>query len=162
MFSAVVRGGRITLTSPNEREKARLWCEQNEGARLDIVPQVEENRKQRGYFEGGLLPLITYYQEGLSHRNRDDVAKVREWLKIEFNSDFVSVDGVVHKVARSTKGKEVLQAFMDRVQAWVVDNYAPPIEAMDTKAYKRWRDEVRPFGGPDNFIDYLRERKILA
>ena len=59
--------------------------------------------------------------------------------------------------AKSTKGRVALQSFLENVLAWLVENYAPPVEALDPEAFKVWRDTVFPSGGPDNYIDYLVE-----
>jgi hypothetical protein len=44
---------------------------------------------------------------------------------------------------------------------WLVENYQPPIEAIDPKKYKHWRDAIFPYKDPDNYIDYLIEIGIL-
>jgi hypothetical protein len=50
---------------------------------------------------------------------------------------------------------------MERVMTWLVDNYQPPIEEIDPKKYKHWRDAIFPYKGPNNYIDYLIEVGIL-
>jgi hypothetical protein len=50
---------------------------------------------------------------------------------------------------------------MERVMTWLVENYQPPIEAIDPKKYKHWRDAIFPYKDPDNYIDYLIEIGIL-
>jgi hypothetical protein len=86
---------------------------------------------------------------------------VREWLKEEFNSELVIVAGKAHRVAKSTKGRETLGAFLERVADWLVENYQPPAQALDPEAFKHLRDTIFMSGGPDNYIDYLRECGIL-
>jgi hypothetical protein len=125
------------------------------GMLLKISPVLPESGKQRRFFEGAFVPLVTFYQEGMDHRNQDDLRRVREWLKEEFNGEFVSIGGVAHRVAKSTKGREVLQPFMERVIIWLVENYQPPQEALDPQSFKVWHETVFPSGGPDNYIDYL-------
>ena len=110
---------------------------------------------------GAIVPLITFYQEGIDHRNNEDRRNVREWLKTEFNGTMVHIGGKMHVVGRSTSGREVLTPFVERVVDWLTENYAPPAEAMDPKKYKEWRDTIFPFGGPDNYMDYLLEIGIL-
>jgi hypothetical protein len=44
---------------------------------------------------------------------------------------------------------------------WLEENYATPDEATNSKKYKYWLETVFPFGGPDNYIDYLVELNIL-
>jgi hypothetical protein len=42
---------------------------------------------------------------------------VREWLKAEFNGELVVIDDKVHRIGKSTKGREALNAFLERVIA---------------------------------------------
>jgi hypothetical protein len=115
---------------------------------LKITPVLPESNKQRRYLEGAVIPLVTYYQEGMDHRNADDRASVREWLKLEFNWQTVRVAGEAHKIAKSTRGREVLNQFVEDVVGWLQDNYAPPAQALEPASFKQWRDTVME--GPDN------------
>jgi hypothetical protein len=126
-----------------------------------LTPILPESGKQRRFFEGAVVPLVTYYQEGLDHRNSEDCARVREWLKSEFNGEYVLVAGKSHPVPKSTKGRDALQLFLERVITWLVENYSPPLEALDLASFKVWQDTVFPSGGPDNYVDYLSECGIL-
>jgi len=126
-----------------------------------LSPVLPESNKQRGFLEGGVLPLITFYQDGLDHRNSDDVRKVREWMKEEFNGEMVELGGKVHLVPKSTKGRDALQPFLERVMDWLVENYQPPAQALDPNEFKRWQAEVFPYGGPPDFIGYLQELGVL-
>lgn len=162
MFYAQVRNGYINLGTDYNRNQVKKWCRENEGARVELKPVLPESRKMRGYLEGGLIALAAFYQQGMDHRNHRDVASMRNWLKAEFNSDYVNIQGKSHLVARSTKGRENLKQFTEKVLDWLMENYAPPREAVDPKCYKKWRDEIFPSGGPDNYIDYLVERKLLT
>jgi hypothetical protein len=126
-----------------------------------LSPVLPESNKQRRYLEGAIIPLITYYQDGLDHRNADDCRKVREWLKEEFNGELVEIGGKAHRIAKSTKGREALVAFLERVVDWLVENYQPPAQALDPESFKEWRDTIFPSGGPDNYIDYLKAQKII-
>ena len=67
----------------------------------------------------------------------------------------VVVGGKAHLVPKSTKGREALNAFLERVVAWLMENYEPPQEALNPENYKEWRDTIFPDGGPDNYIDYM-------
>jgi hypothetical protein len=143
------------------RAKFKDFLRDHGPLRMHVVATVPESGKLRRFFEGALIPLITHYQEGMDHRNPEDRAKVREWLKEEFNAELVSVAGIVHRVAKSTKGSEVLASYVERVLDWMVENYDPPKEAIDPEHYKQWRDAIFPSGGPDNHIDYLIEIGLL-
>jgi hypothetical protein len=163
--------GRITKDGSidfGERNAAifKKFRAENVGMVLKIIPVLPESNKQRAYPEGAIIPLVTFYQEGMDHRSSEDCRKVREWLKLEFNSEVVSIDAgesgsQVHRIAKSTKGREALNAFLERVMDWLHDNCSPPAEAIDPQSFITWRDTVMPYGGPDNYIDYLVETGVL-
>lgn len=136
------------------------FIKENPNMPFELKPLLPESIKQRRFFEGAICPLIAFYQEGMDHRNWKDCERVRNWLKIEFNGELVELGGKVHKVAQSTKNK-LNQGFLERVEGYIEDNYAPPKEALDPKKYKYWREVIYPHGGVDNYIDYLVELKIL-
>lgn len=133
----------------------KRYLAEHAGMVLKIIPMLPESGKQRRFLEGAVIPLVTYYQEGMDHHSADDRQKVREWLKAEFHSELVSVGGTVHAVAQSTRGREALGRFLERVVDWLVENYSPPPEALDPRRYKVWDQTIRPDGGPENYIDYL-------
>jgi hypothetical protein len=137
----------------------KQYLKAHPGVLLKITPVLPESNKQRRYLEGAIIPLVTYYQEGMDHRNGDDRASVREWLKLEFNWQTVLVAGEAHKVAKSTRGREVLNQFVEDVVGWLQDNYAPPAQALEAASFKEWRDTVME--GPDNYIDYLVSQNVL-
>jgi hypothetical protein len=126
-----------------------------------LAPILPESNKQRGYLEGAVIPLVAYYQDGMDHRSSEDVRTVREWLKEEFNGQMVVLCGKAHLIAKSTKGREALQAFLERVTVWLVENYSPPAEALDPESFKTWRDTIFPSGGPTSYIDYMVECGII-
>lgn len=146
---------------PDNRRRFKAFLAANPGIRLKITAQLPESRKMRGFLEGGIIPLIAYYQEGMNHRNPDDCARIREWLKEEHNGELVDIGGVVHKIGKTTKGREALTAFLERVMDWLIENYQPPKEAIDPENHKHWRDTIFPIKGADNYIDYLAETGIL-
>lgn len=129
-------------------------------APFELKVILPESRKQRGFFEGGICRLIAYYQEGMDHRNYKDVNLVREWLKVEFNGELITIGSKVHRVAKSTKN-ELNKGFLERITDYIIENYNPPLEAIDTSRYKYWRDRIYPNGGPDTYIDYLIELNLL-
>jgi hypothetical protein len=160
-FTAIVENGKISLGNDNNRERVRQWCLKNEGARVELRPILPESGKQRRYFEGAIVPLVCFFQEEIDHHDGEDLRKVREWLKLEFNGEIIDIGGKANKVARSTKGR-ALNAFVERVIDWVVEQYAPPLEALEPEKWKRWRDEVYSLpGSPDTYIDYLVEIGLL-
>jgi hypothetical protein len=135
------------------------YLKANPGVLCKITPVLPESNKQRRFLEGGLIPLVAYYQEGMDHRNADDRASVREWLKTEFNGHMVLIAGEAHKVPKSTRGREVLNRFVEDVVAWLQDNYSPPAQALEPASFKQWRDTVME--GPDNYIDWLVAEGVL-
>lgn len=154
------KDGKGFVFSDFFKAKLKDYMRKNPGQPFEISPILAESTRQRGWFEGGICPLFTFYQENLDHHDPKDIAKAREWLKIEFNSELVALGGVTHKVAKSTKN-ELNKGFLERVIDYIIENYAPPIEALDPNKYKHWKAAVYPYGGPDNYIDYLLELKVL-
>lgn len=148
----------------NEVAKAEFqaYVKANGPVRLTVSSDGAESAKMRGWYEGGLVRLITHYQEGMDHHSNHDRRKVREWLKQEFNSEIVNVAGKAQRVAMSTEGRAVFEPFVQRVQDWFIENYNPPPEAMDPEKWKHWDQTVRTLPDtPDNFLDYLISIGIL-
>ena len=147
-FLGLIRNGGLALP----RAFAE-FAKSHEGIKVEISPILPESNQQRRFYHAAVLPLITYYQEGLDHRKAVDREKVHEWLKIEFNGEIVAVAGSTRKVARSTKGK-LNTGFLERVYEWMFEQgYA--IHELNPESYKHWRDTVFPCGGPANYVDYL-------
>jgi len=140
----------------------KRFCHDNPGLVLRITPVLPESDKQRRFFEGAVVPLVAYYQEGMDYRSVDDLRRVREWLKLEFNGELVLLGGKAHKIGKSTKGREALGQFLERVVAWLTENYAPPSEALDPHEFMVWRDTIFPTGGPETYIGYLGTIGVLA
>src|SRR3990167_8850963 len=91
----------------------KKFANENPNMPFELKPMLPESEDQRGFFEGGLCPLVAYYQEGMDYRSYKDRQKVREWLKVEFNVDLVVLGGKSHKIAKSTKNK-LNQGFLER------------------------------------------------
>ena len=153
-FLALAKNGGLDVGSEFNRARLKDFLKQNEGARLRISLDTPESKNLRGYLEGALIPMIAFYQEGHNHRDRASLAMVREWLRLEFNSDMCVVAGKAKRVATSTKGREELRKFTDRVIDWMEENgYDIP----NPDEYKKWRDSIKPYTAHENFIDYLIE-----
>jgi hypothetical protein len=54
-----------------------------------------------------------------------------------------------HKIGKSTKGREALQPFLERVLTWFIENYDPPAAAINPDEFKVWRDTIFPTGECD-------------
>lgn len=160
-FVAIVQNGKLTFKNDFIREKFAKFVKTHDGKRLFLTPTFKESDNQRGFFEGAVVKLVTFFQDGMDYTSLEDCRNVREWLKIEFNGDFVVVNGKSTKVGKSTKGK-LNEGFLERVIDWIEENYGVKREdVLNPKEYKKWRDEVWPYGGPENYIDYLKELNLL-
>lgn len=146
---------------PIIKMKLKQFIKQNPGMPFTLQPFYPESDKQRGWFEGALVSLVTFYQEGMDYHSSKDLQDVREWLKLEFNGRYITIGNKAHIVGQSTK-HALNNGFLDRVVDWVMETYAPPMEALYSESYKNWRDTVFPYGGPDNYIDYLISLNLLS
>jgi hypothetical protein len=147
--------------SPHTRAQLVQFLRENPGMRFTLTPDLPESGRLRRYYEGAVVPLIAFYQEGFDHHNGEDRRKIREWLKQEFNGEMVKIGDKMQVVGRTTKGRARLNPFVERVVDWLTENYNPPQEALDPEKYKHWRDTIFPDGGPDNYIDYLVQVGLL-
>ena len=148
------------MGSEYNRLRLKQDLRENIGSRYKIERYIPESNKQRRFFEGAVVPMVTYYQEGLDHRLPEDNRKVRDMLKIEFNGELVVVAGKTVKIAKTTKG-ELNRGFLERVIDWMSDQ-GYNTDLLNPAEYKHWHDVVFPSGdGPDNYIDYLVELKRL-
>jgi hypothetical protein len=59
---------------------------------------------------------------------------------------FQYVSDARRRLSNGALAREVLQPFIERVIAWVVENYDPPQCALGPAAYKEWRDTIYPSG----------------
>jgi hypothetical protein len=65
------------------------------------------------------------------------------------------------KIGMSTKGRDVLQPFLERVMDWLIENYDPPHATVDLEAFENGRDTIYPTGESDNYIEYLNACGLL-
>ena len=160
-YSALSKNGELKMESEFMRENFKKFLKKYEGIRIAFMPVLPESKSQRKFFEGAVVSMVTFFQEGLDHRNYQDLELMRERLKIEFNGEFVMLKGKgLERVGKSTSGQ--LKVFIDKVIDWLEEQYGiNRMEVLNPDVYKKWRDEIFPFGGPDNFIDYLVETKKL-
>lgn len=153
--------GRLQM-GPIARARLTSYIKKHAPLRFTLTADLPESGKMRRYFEGALVGLVAYYQDGMDHHDSDDRRRVREWLKEEFNGEMVTIGGKVHRIAKTTKGRNALTPFVERVVDWIKENYSPPAVALDPENYKHWRDAIFPHGGPETYIDYLVELNILT
>lgn len=144
---------RLSLGSDHNRARFADFLKANPGVRLRIEAITPESRKQRKFFEGAVVPFVAFFQENLDHKDSDDLQKVRDWLKIEFNGAFITLGGKAVKVPKSTKG-ELNRGFIERILDWCGEQ-GYPTELLNPEEYRKWKDKIFPYGGPDDYIDYL-------
>ena len=152
-FLAQSDQGKLSLGSEFNRARFTEFLKNNPGIRLRIEAFTPESREQRGFFEGGLVPFICYFQENIDYNDGDHIRRVRDWLMLEFNASFLTVGGKALKVAKSSKG-ELSRGLMERIMDWCGEQ-GYPIELLTPNDYKDWRDRVRPSAGPGSYLDYL-------
>lgn len=145
--------GKLSLGSSENRARLADFLKANPGVRLRIEAVTPESRKQRAWFEAALVPFVTYFQDNLDYNDSDDLQKVRDWLKIEFNGAFITIGGKAIKVPKSTKG-ELNRGFIERIIDWCGEQ-GMPIELTLPAEYKKWHDEIKSYGGPETYLDYL-------
>ncbi len=154
-FLVTIKDGGFNFGSDFNRGRFVDWSRKNKGQRAGISLLVPESIDQRGFFEGGVCRLVAFFQEGMIHTNNKDVKTVREWLKVHFNGEYVVIAGKSEKMGGSTKN-ELNNGFLDRVIDWIEEEYGVDrSQVLDPKEYDMWKDTIFPYGGPDNFIDYL-------
>lgn len=152
--------GKFSLGTEYNAQRFKEFLRKNPNIRFKIEPFIPESRKQRGFFEGGVVKLITYYQEGLDYHDSNDCRKVRQWILNEFNGEFITIGDKVSKVAKSSKG-ELSRGLLENIIDWASEQ-GYQTELLVPEDYKYWRDVVFSSGnGPDNYIDYLLELKKL-
>lgn len=144
---------RLDFGSDYNRARFRDFIRANIGLRFKLDPFTPESKEQRRWFEGALVPFITYFQENMDWHDTEDRAKVRHWLKTEFNGMFVTIGDKPHKVPKSTKG-ELNKGLIERIMDWAGEQ-GYPIEVLDPNVYKDWRDRIYGYGGAPTYIEYL-------
>lgn len=148
------------MMSPYQDATKRDFAKKNPGRiRLTIDRVHPESSKQRRWYFGALLPLIAFYQENMSHRSSDDIEKLHELFKIEFNGEMVNVKGIVHKVPKTTRGA-LNDGYIERIIDWATEQ-GYNIDILNPDGYKNWSARIFPFGGADNYIDHLVELNLL-
>lgn len=150
--------GQIAWYDENDLALWNRFKKFHKGAKLQIEEIVPESIKQRAFFEGAVIPLITYFQEGMSHRDSHDIKKVHNWIRDEFCPETFLLGKTLVTQGSTTYGKLEKEKVVERVMDWIADNYGvDPYILLNSEEYKHWRDVIFPhdFGGPDNYIDYL-------
>lgn len=151
--------GKLSFGSAENRHRFQLFLDNNIGVRFRIDPYTPESSKQRRWFEGALIPFLTYFQDNLDWRDTEDLAKVRDWVKIEFNGQFITLHGKANKVPKSTRN-QLNRGLIERIMDWAAEQ-GYPTDLLLPEKYKDWHDRIRPYEGPPTFIEYLEETSEL-
>jgi len=144
--------GKATMS---EYVKASLLQDQkeNENAVYQIKRLSAESKAQRGFYEGGVIPLNVYL-DGNDYKNWQMIKHYREQLKKEFNGDMIIRNGKEELIGLSTKGK--LNEQIETVINYLEENYGIEREkVLDPEHYKNWRDTIFSVGEHEHYIDYL-------
>lgn len=153
--------GQLSLGSEYNAKRFRQYLKDNIGMRFEINTLIPESNKQRRFFEGAVIPLLAYYQEGMDHHNSEDRRRVREWILMEFNGEWVVVAGKKIRVKKTSKG-QLRDGLLERIIDWMMDNYGGDVaRALEPGRYNNWHDVIYGAGGIDNYIDYLVDSKII-
>lgn len=126
------------LTRTNH-ERFLAFCRENPNIRLRITPDLVESKHLRRYFEGGIIAALCEYTDGYDRRNPADREAMRDLVMREFNGELRhDLHGRTVRVARPSKGREALNALVERVTDYMAENGIP---VPDPALFKRWRDE---------------------
>lgn len=158
-FYATSKNGHFAMMSIRETERFKDFLNKNHDIKLEISIITPESKKQRNFFEGAIVPLITYYQESMDYKDWRDCKSVREWLLNEFSSEFKVIAGKSVKVRKTSAG-ELNKGLLERILDWCAEN-GYQIDVLNPEEYKKWRDTVYLTGEHDNYIDYLLDLRKL-
>jgi len=161
-FDFRVIKGQITVGS--EYNNNRLAARKKKGGRGRIVFDLPESKKQRRFFEGGLVKLATYYQENLNYHDSVDCEIMRDTLIEQcLGVEIKEVLGVLQKKRKSSKGSEMLNKVCEHTIDYLVREFGLDRghDVLNPDKYKYWRDKIYPYEGPDNYIDYLLGNGVL-
>lgn len=145
------------------RRKLKECAKHNPGMPFELKCLLPESSKQRGFFEGAVIPLWVYL-DGNDYKSSKVIEHYRDYSKREFNADILVISKKPIKVAGSTKGK-LNQGFLERVIGNLEDNYGIDSSVvLNPATYKYYKDEIYPLDTAmkyDTFIDYMRDIKLI-
>ena len=137
----------------------RDYIQKNPNSIFELKPLLPESNLVRRYYNGGLIPMFCFVS-GMDWKDSKVKDAAHELVKQEFNPGYFEWKGKKVKLGRSTKGRENLNALVERLSAYLLENGATP-ESLDPEKFKEWRDTIYPYGGPENWIDYCLETFLL-
>ena len=142
----------------SEYNRIRLKERLKKGGRGRILFEEPESENQRKFFEGVVCVLATFFQDNLDYRNNDDIKKMRDTLiEDALGLETKEIEGKLRTFRESSKGSENLNKVVEYSIDYLVSEFAiEQEEVLNPDKYKTWRDTIYPYGGPDNYIDYLK------
>jgi len=154
-FNFIIKDHKINVGSDYNRRRLQDWLNKNEGSRGMIEALLPESRKQRKFYHAAVIPLWAYLN-GYDYRDHEILAWLHEEAKREFNGEMVILDGKAKIKGKSTRGQ--LNDYVEKVVTYLEENYAiDRFQVLEPNDFKKWRDEIYPAGGPDCYLDYLKE-----
>lgn len=155
------KSGTIHMPSEFARGAFKKHLVNNEGSIFDVVKRTpEESRSMRKFYHGAIIPLWAYL-DGKDYKDSAVLEAMHEVAKLEFNGDFIKIDGKTKRYGKSTIGK-LNDGFLNRIIEYLSENYRIDTSVvLSPDLYKKWKNEIWPYGGPETFIDYMLELKLL-
>lgn len=156
-FQVVLKNNSFSFRNPREKEKLQAFAKKNPDMPCELVPLFPESKKHRGWLEAAVIPMVTFFEEDMDHRDDEDNKTMRDLLKDEFWSENKVRLGKLVKVKKSTRGRIALNNFTELCLNWMGEN-GYPIQYLDSEGYFEWRDTIFPLSkptDPDNYISYL-------
>ena len=148
-------GEGLAFPTDYARDQFKKWLKASTGIKVDLIPLLPENRKVRKFYHGAVLTLWAFLN-GYDHKDPSILRWLHEVAKLEFNAEFVNLDGKQVKKPKSTKG-ELGKGFIERVIEHLEEQYGiNRQDVLDPAEYKKYRDEIQSFEDvPDDYISYL-------
>lgn len=134
----------------------------NIGKRFVLEDLEADSKNARGFFEGAVIPLWVYL-DGHDHQDSVKQKQYHDEAKKEFCPEVLIIAGKQTIQGGSTKGKlNGEHGVTNKVIDFLEEQYGiDRTQVLMPKEYKKWRDSIRPFEGPEDYISYLRLIKKL-
>ncbi len=132
----------LSLELRGELSKSELKAYQRAKPKMvyDLISREVEGDSLRKFFEGACCPYFAYqhliFDKEKGRWYRMPIIQARKTIKREFNAEYIRrLDGTLEQQGKSTKGKEVLNKVLGKLQEWFMENgYIFP----DSKDYNAW------------------------
>lgn len=155
-FTCKIIAGELVV---NKAHEFKAYSAKKPNMLYSLTPLIPESRNMRGFYHGGVLSLWVYL-DGADYKNGQVLEDYHEIAKQEFAFKIISTKRGIYKLPDTTKGK--LGDIIEKVIEYLEEQYGiDRTKVLDPNEYKYWKDCIRPDGGPDHYIDYLRSADIL-